>query len=702
MSALQGSLLSPFSERLGLYESGRIDLRVVDRVISTEKLLAKLEGGRVLMVPNKRTKQEIMDETTDLLGIEHRKVGSGSSEPREFFLDVAAALRIDLPSGGSKPEFARKIAGMGGLVWDQSCDSTSSKSGGGSTVTSTGLERVLDAAKAIKSGRVRVDGEFEFDARPDASALMIFQHMKFSEWYALGEFIDNSITSAHSNFDQLRRINGDDYRLRVEINIDESGDEPKIVVSDNAGGISRANIANAMRTGSMPLDSSAGLSVHGVGMKAAGFWWGTRLEVETYPIDEPNGWRMVIDLDEIRESQNGVGTATKIPNRGFPGTVISVSKLHKGLPRTRTVTTIRKYLPSIYRQFLVSNEFDAGADSRPHLEMELKYQGTPLSYARPELLNEPFWPSSEGPEVGGSSLLWRKEIDIDVETNDGVKKVTGWVGLLKTMSRELSGFFLHFRGKGIAGVVPESDGEGIDDFVARGAYKPRSIFGQSGGYVDQRLVGEIDISEFGKTITTDDVVWSPAEEQDFLDKLTLELLSPDFIRQARSFRAKKKTDKSKKTQEKIVKEETTALAEGIATSGIEHGGASMPPEGAGVKPIDPNEFRNEDADDPVYDFVVSDSELHDHMFKLRILQDRSHVFLDVSEHDHEHLIALNENHPVFEGLGPIEGPIEQLLIRLALGIASSEVFLTSPDKRQARLKLNEMLAKIPFATETVN
>jgi hypothetical protein len=90
------------------------------------------------------------------------------------------------------------------------------------------------------------------------------------------------------------------------------------------------------------------------------------------------------------------------------------------------------------------------------------------------------------------------------------------------------------------------------------------------------------------------------------------------------------------------------------------------------------------------------------MFKLRILQDRSHVFLDVSEHDHEHLIALNENHPVFEGLGPIEGPIEQLLIRLALGIASSEVFLTSPDKRQARLKLNEMLAKIPFATETVN
>ena len=72
----------------------------------------------------------------------------------------------------------------------------------------------------------------------------------------------------------------------------------------------------------------------------------------------------------------------------------------------------------------------------------------------------------------------------------------------------MSGFFLKYRNKGISGVVPMQNSDPEDsrdakDTVSKGAYKPRKIFRQSGGYADQSFIGEFDASEFGKTITTD-------------------------------------------------------------------------------------------------------------------------------------------------------------------------------------------------------
>jgi len=111
------------------------------------------------------------------------------------------------------------------------------------------------------------DFEFEVNIEPDASALRIFRSMSFTPWYALGEFVDNSITSALKNISGLKENNGPDYELEVSITF-PSG-ENKLVIEDNAAGITQKDMHRALKTGVPPEDTSIGLSKHGVGMKAA-------------------------------------------------------------------------------------------------------------------------------------------------------------------------------------------------------------------------------------------------------------------------------------------------------------------------------------------------------------------------------------------------------------------------------------------------
>jgi hypothetical protein len=297
------------------------------------------------------SKQQIIDKTCALFNGPSFKVAVGATEPREFFEFVAEQMGLRFEERLGKPELARLIVGATGGAWGKNCDSTYSPSGGGGTVTNEGLQRVLESAERFLANSQMGRQKLAVDVRPDASALRVFQNMTYSEWYALGEFIDNSLTSAQQNHQELVSVNGKDYRLRVDVAID--GENGVIQISDNAAGISRSHLGSAVRTGSLPIDSSTGLSIHGVGMKAAAFWWGARLTIETYPIKETVGFKLVIDLDEIDERRSGEIEVEEVRHRGFPGTTIRIEKLRRGIPQRRTVGKIRSYLPSIYRKFLV-------------------------------------------------------------------------------------------------------------------------------------------------------------------------------------------------------------------------------------------------------------------------------------------------------------------------------------------------------------
>ena len=56
-----------------------------------------------------------------------------------------------------------------------------------------------------------VEDTFKVDIRPDVAALRIFRSMSFTPWYALGEFVDNSITSSIKSLPSLKKLNGYNY-----------------------------------------------------------------------------------------------------------------------------------------------------------------------------------------------------------------------------------------------------------------------------------------------------------------------------------------------------------------------------------------------------------------------------------------------------------------------------------------------------------
>jgi hypothetical protein len=97
------------------------------------------------------TKQAIMNDISALLGIERFRVSRGSTEPREFFDAVAAAVGVAVDSSTSKQLLAEAIAKRLGQEWDETCDSRNRPASGGGTVTGEGLRRILLGLRARAS-----------------------------------------------------------------------------------------------------------------------------------------------------------------------------------------------------------------------------------------------------------------------------------------------------------------------------------------------------------------------------------------------------------------------------------------------------------------------------------------------------------------------------------------------------------------------
>jgi hypothetical protein len=541
------------------------------------------------------------------------------------------------------------------------------------------ISKGIEKSNMEKSQGNSLQKSFEIDIRPETSALKLFKSMDFTPWYALGEFVDNSITSAIKNIDLLKSHYGSDYRLVIDINFDVESNS--LTISDNAAGISKNDFERSMRTSEPPPDTSVGLGLHGVGMKASAFWWGESLEVKTYPVDELTGWEVCIDLSELDKTGNI--QVLPIDHTGKPGTQIKVAGLWNGVPRYKTPSTIKKYLSSIYRSYIAS-------ESKEQIgwEIELRFQGEVLAYKAPDLLIAPFWPDQDGPKNGSEEIIWREEIEIELSSG---QKILGWVGILNRMSRDMSGFFLHYRGKGVAGVTPTSaDGEKKDMEISReGGYKPHKIFGQSGSYADQSFIGEFDVSEFGKTITTDSVMWTNEEETEFIEQLSKLMKNPlkDFFRQSQNMR-RRKLPKSDAEKEQINAQSITAqISTHLGQLGVSH---------QVIKSSEKVELpEGLDLEDKSIAFNISDEEGHFHQFELIVISERDTPLISLIEDvkSSMHKIVLNKNHVAFDSFPPLQGELRRMLLLICISIRVAEVFLEGPERDRLRLKFNEIIAK---------
>ena len=515
--------------------------------------------------------------------------------------------------------------------------------------------------------------DFEVDIRPDAAALRMFRSLSFTPWYALGEFVDNSVSSYFQNRKALEIKYGRKYTCDVRITFsDRVG---RLVVEDNAAGIARADIRRALRTGEPPPDTSVGLNLHGVGMKAAAFWWGRHLKIETWPLGEANGWAVEIDLGEAGTQPQATAAVHSIAPRKTSGTRITIDGLWQNAPvASKTRATIGAYLPSIYRKFIaVADKEDATSGPLGDHPVRLFLDGAPLSFDPPKLLRSPFWPSPEGPKKNARSVVWRKSISIKLSTG---KKIQGWVGILETMSRELSGFTLHYRGKGIGGVTPLDAGRDNNS-----GFRPRAIFGQAGSYRSQSYIGEFDVTSFGKSITTDSTLWTPDEEEEFIDHVLDALRDPklDLWSMAVNFKRRKR-DKVDKSNLKKASQAAAEQLRAAAAGQISHASPK-------------NDFIEEETAAPEVRFAITDQERHQHSFGLRFSSQRSRPFITLAEDRRRraHAVVVNESHPLFDDLPPIDKYNRTLLTRIALSLAAAEVFMETPNRSHVRQKMNQVL-----------
>ena len=96
---------------------------------------------------------------------------------------------------------------------------------------------------------------------------------------------------------------------------------------------------------------------------------------------------------------------------------------------------------------------------------------------------------------------------------------------------------------------------------------------------------------------------------------------------------------------------------------------------------------------PAYKFSITDREVHTHAFALRFSSSRNRPFISMSEdaRRREHEIIVNEAHPLFDDLPPIDVAVRTLLTRIALSLGAAEVFVESSERSLVRTKMNQIL-----------
>jgi hypothetical protein len=93
------------------------------------------------MKHSRELKEDVVVEISQLLCVAPPRMSTGSTEPKELFHLIYETLGFGVEVKKSKPNMARDLVIMAGLVWDPDCESR------GSTVTYRGLTKVREAVQ---------------------------------------------------------------------------------------------------------------------------------------------------------------------------------------------------------------------------------------------------------------------------------------------------------------------------------------------------------------------------------------------------------------------------------------------------------------------------------------------------------------------------------------------------------------------------
>lgn len=359
--------------------------------------------------------------------------------------------------------------------------------------------------------------------RPTVNMLSVLKFLEYETWYALAEFVDNSLASYLLHEKEIKQIEGKKFQLEVKIEINET--ENIIVIRDNAAGIHAKDYVRAFRAAEAPPDTN-GLSEFGMGMKSASCWFSDEWSVRTSALGEGVEKTVRFDMNKIFEDRLEELEVTQKPcDKNHHYTIIELTKVSK-IPRKRNLGKVRSHLASIYRDFIRRGVLRLWIDQEE------------LTYEEPKVLVAPRYD-----DLKGKSIVWKLDIDFPVE--EGIN-VHGFVAIREKASTQEAGLALFRRGRVIQGSFEDG-------------FRPEYIFGHSNSFRYQRVFGELHLEGFDVIFTKKGIKWDNNLDT-FLKLLRDDLSHPDFplLQQAEKHRARG-TEKEYKATKKALDEAANDL-----------------------------------------------------------------------------------------------------------------------------------------------
>ncbi len=365
------------------------------------------------------------------------------------------------------------------------------------------------------------------DIQPGVSVLSVLRYLNYEPWFALAEFVDNALQSALDNLPELRKYDGQGYRLKVEIEYN-GADAGRIAIRDNAAGIHNRDYDRAFKTAEKP-PNVGNLAEFGMGMKSAACWFARTWSVRSKALGETEERTVAFDVDEI--VANGI-TELSVQSSSAPQrqhfTEVVLTGLHRQLG-PRTIAKVKEHLAAIYRIF-ARESF-----------LTLFYNGEELHYAEPRTLKAAIYRDPDG-----QKRLWRKEFDVALENR---RRIHGFAALRETASTSEAGFAVFRRRRLIQG--------GADQ-----GYRPEHIFKKPNSYTYQRLFGELHVEGFGVSHTKDAIQWD-GQEDAVVERIAKELnKSPiPLLDQAEGYRVRPPKKDVRRSTEAVLEQVVAVQAE---------------------------------------------------------------------------------------------------------------------------------------------
>jgi hypothetical protein len=493
------------------------------------------------------------------------------------------------------------------------------------------------------------------EIRPEVAMYAAFARLNYRPWYALAEFVDNSLQSYISNRDAICAAHGGPIQLVVSIQLGED----VIEIRDNAAGIGTRDLARAFLPASPPPDTS-GLSEFGLGMKAAACWFSKRWSVRTKALGESIERTIAYDIPAITAQHiERLPILESVAASGTHYTIVTLSDLNVH-PRSSTIAKIKRHLASIYRCFLRDGS------------LELRVDDEALGYEPPTFLR-----ASRYDDPAATPIEWYREFSLPLDERH---RISGWAGLLNRASVANAGFSVFRRRRLIEGSYGE-------------AYRPEKLFRKSNSYTYQRLVGELHVEGFTVSHTKDGVQWEEWED-DLLAWLRNELNQEPIplLDQAEEYRAR--PERKPLTLTRAVTDAGNLLVQRVPPLIDEQ--LSRPPESH--PPPATLELRKLDAQREV-ELSLSHAGERWHVKVELISDDSVYEWLDIAKSEvgaNERFlqIRVNVGHPFVQRFSSPSGAEVTAFVRLAAGLAISEITAAAQGVRQAgtiRRNLNQLL-----------